>query len=217
MGKRHEARQELIVPVRIFGTDAHGQIFSETVHTSDVSRGGVQLTGVRAELKTEEIIGLTYENKKGHFRVRWAGQFGTPQAGRVGLLNLTPEKSLWNIAFPDVHILDSYKWQAGERRKDPRVKVVLSVELQPEHGALMWAHSADLSLGGCFLEMAIPLKVGEKLKIGMWIDGTKVWLQGRVASSTPGFGVGFRFTDLSDKHILLLKNFLNSKTLTGRP
>jgi hypothetical protein len=216
MGKRHETRQELKVPVRIFGTDAHGQIFSESVTTLDISRGGVQLAGVRAELKSEEIIGLTYESKKGHFRVRWAGPFGTPLAGRVGLLNLTPEKPLWNIAFPDVNVLDNYKWQAGERRKDPRVKVVLSVELQPEHGALMWAHSADLSLGGCFLEMAIPIKVGEKLKIGMWIDGTKVWLQGQVASSTPGFGVGFHFTDLTDKDVLLLKNFLNSKTIISR-
>ncbi len=207
MGTRHQPRIELKVPVRIFGTDAHGKIFSETVTTLDVSQDGAQLAGVQAELKIDEIIGLTYAQKKVHFRIKWVGKPGTPMANRVGLLNLTPEKPLWELTFPKpAH--DQYKWQSGERRKFPRIRVVLSVELQPEGGAPIWANSADLSEGGCFVEMAIPLKQDQKLKVGLWLDGGKMWVQGEVVSSTPGFGVGIKFLDVTDSENAALKTFL---------
>jgi hypothetical protein len=193
--------------VRIFGTDAHGKIFSESVSTVDVSQDGAQLAGVQAELKNDEIIGLTYAQKKVHFRVKWIGKPGTPMANRVGLLNLTPEKPLWEMVLPKP-AQDQYKWQSGDRRKFPRIRVVLSVELQPEGGAPIWANSADLSEGGCFVEMAIPLKQGQKLKVGLWIDGAKMWVHGEVVSSTPGFGIGIKFLDLSESDKTALKNFL---------
>jgi hypothetical protein len=44
MGKRREPRKE-ILPVRIFGTDGSGQIFSEKVVTVNVSRQGIELSG----------------------------------------------------------------------------------------------------------------------------------------------------------------------------
>ena len=212
MGKRHQPRLELKVPVRIFGTDAHGQLFSENVNTIDVSQDGAQLVDVHAELKNDEIIGLTYAQKKVHFRIKWIGKPGTPLAGRVGLLNLTPEKPLWDVPLPKSE-MDQYKWKAGERRQYPRVKVVLSVELQPENSAMIWANSADLSMGGCFVEMAIPLKKAEKLKIGLWIGEGKVWFQGEVASSTPGFGIGIKFINVPEKDAAALKAFLQ-KTKT---
>jgi hypothetical protein len=212
MGKRHQPRKELKMPVRIFGTDMHGQVFSETVETVDISKDGAQLAGVKAPLAADEIIGLTYAQKKVHFRVKWTGKPGTPQAGRIGLLNLTPEKPLWDGSLPE-NVMDNYKWQAGERRQHPRFKVVLSVELQPEQGAAIWANAADLSVGGCFVEMAIPLKKSARLKIGLWIDGAKVWFQGEVASSTPGFGIGIKFTKLTETEVTRLKSFLQSQSL----
>lgn len=210
MGKRLQPRQDLVVPVRIFGTDASGKIFSETAATVDVSQGGAQLSGVSAELKLDEIIGLTYEQKKIHFRVKWVGQPGTPKAGHVGLLNLSPEKPLWGISFPET-IPDNYVWKAGDRRKHPRIRCTLSVELQPVGGSPVWANAADLSIGGCFVEMAIPLKQGEKLKIGLWMEAGKLWVQGEVASSTPGFGVGVKFDSLSEQESAAIKKFLQIK------
>jgi len=207
MGTRRNPRIELKVPVRIFGTDAHGKIFSESVSTLDVSLDGAQLAGVQAELKIDEIVGLTYAQKKVHFRVKWIGKPGTPMANRIGLLNLTPEKPLWEVTLPK-SAQDQYKWQSSDRRKFPRIRVVLSVELQPEGGAPIWANSADLSEGGCFVEMAIPLKKGQKSKVGLWIDGNKMWVAGEVVSSTPGFGIGIKFLDLADDERSALRNFV---------
>jgi hypothetical protein len=210
MGKRHQPRTELKVPVRIFGTDSFGRIFSENVETVDVSRDGVQLSGVKAQIALDEIVGITYSQKKIHFRVKWIGVAGTPKAGRIGLLNLTPEKPLWDTTLPENRV-DDYRWVSGERRQHPRIKMLLAVELQVERGNNLWANAADLSEGGCFVEMAIPLAAGSKLKIGLWINGSKTWFRGEVASSTPGFGIGIRFTRLSDADLAMLKSFLQAK------
>ena len=48
MGKRREPRMPIELPLRIFGTDAGGKIFSENVTTMDVSQNGAGLRGVRA-------------------------------------------------------------------------------------------------------------------------------------------------------------------------
>ncbi len=100
MGKRREPRIEIKVPVRIFGTDAGGQIFSEKVSTLNVSQQGVEVAGVQAKPNVDEIVGLTYGATKVHFRVKWVGTPGTPKAGHLGLLNLSPEKSLWDFKLP---------------------------------------------------------------------------------------------------------------------
>ena len=48
MGKRREPRKEIRVPIRIFGTDGSGQIFSEKAFTVNVSQQGLELSGVQA-------------------------------------------------------------------------------------------------------------------------------------------------------------------------
>jgi len=208
MGKRSEPRKAVQVPVRIFGTDQQGRIFSETVNTVDVSRSGAKLTGVKAQLKVDEIIGLSCGPNRVHFRVKWAGQPGTPMEGQIGLINLTPERPLWDLHLL-LGVIDTFRPELhGERRKTPRVKCDVPVELRPEGEANMWGKASDLSLGGCFVEMPIPLKPDTKFEIALWIGETKVRLRGEVASTAPGFGIGVRFVsvgaaerDLLAKHI----------------
>lgn len=197
MGKRCEPRKLVQVPVRIFGTDHHGRIFSEKVTTIDVSRSGARISGVRAEIKIDEIIGLTYGQNKVHFRVKWAGQPGTQTAGQLGLLNLTPERPLWDLALP-AGAIDPFRPEFhGERRKTPRFKCDVPVEIRPDGQANMWGKASDISLGGCFVEMPIPLSKDAKFEIALWLGQTKVRLRGEVASSAPGFGIGVRFVGVS--------------------
>ena len=196
MGKRSEPRKQVQVPVRIFGTDRQGRIFSETVATVDVSRSGVKLSGVKAQLQVDEIIGLTCGTNKVHFRVKWAGQQGSPTEGQIGLLNLTPERPLWDLHLP-LGVMDTFRPEFhGERRKTPRMKCDVPVELRPEGEANMWGKASDISLGGCFVEMPIPLKPDTKFEIALWIGETKVRLRGEVASTAPGFGIGVRFVNV---------------------
>jgi hypothetical protein len=209
MSKRREPRKDLQISVRIFGTDSSGKAFSEKVNTVNVSRHGVELVGVSASLNPEETIGLTYANNRVHFRVKWVGKPQTSKEGHVGLLNMSPEKPLWDFPLPAL-APDDHRPVMVESRKNPRFRCQNSIELHSEAGASFWATIADLSVGGCYVEMALPFPKGSKVKVGIWIGETKVRADGEVAYSAPGLGIGIKFTKLSDVDTQRLTQFLET-------
>jgi PilZ domain len=207
MGRRREPRKEIQAQVRIFGTSSGGQVFSEKAITVNVSRQGVELSGVKARVNLGEIIGLTYGKNRVHFRVKWIGKLGTPTAGHVGLLNISLEKPLWDFPLPS-SAPDNHLPQFVEVRNHPRFKCHNSVEIHAQSGASFWATIADLSIGGCYIEMAIPLPPGSKVRVGIWIEETKSWADGEVAYSTPGLGTGVRFDKLSESDLERIRQYL---------
>lgn len=214
MGQRREPRKDLKVPVRIFGTDAEGRPFSENVSTLNVSREGAKLAGLKAKIKSGEVVGMAYGAVKGRFCVKWTGVEGTPVEGQVGLQNIAPEKPFWDFPLPAPGMDEFGRHSKGtERRKHARLKCMNSVELYPEgESTKVWGKASDLSLGGCFVEMPMPLKQGTKLKIVLWIKEEKLHVKGKVVSSRPGFGVGIQFNEISPDDAARLKQFLQSIT-----
>lgn len=209
MGKRREPRKVVELPVRIFGIDDAGKIFSENVTALDVSQNGARLTGVRAQARVDEIVGVTYGRNKVHFRVKWIGPPGTPREGQLGLLNLTPQKPFWDFPLPHAISADNFR-STVERRRSPRVKGSVSAELHPSEGSVIWGKASDLSLGGCFVEMPIPLPIETRLVIMLWLGETKLRLNGQVVSASPGFGIGLRFTEVSAESEQFLRQHLVS-------
>jgi hypothetical protein len=210
MGKRREPRLEIKVPVRIFGTDGGGKIFSEKVFTANVSQQGAELSGVQAQPNVDEIVGVTYGATKTHFRVKWVGQSGTPKAGHLGLLNLSPATSLWDFPLPPPSFDGSVR-DTHDRRVHPRLKCTNSVEIYPAGApAPIRSRTSDISLGGCFLEMPNPLPKGTQIRIALWVKEFKLWANGEVVTSTPGFGIGIKFTSITEQDRNQLKQFLES-------
>ena len=121
MGRRRELRREIQTPVRIFGTDSNGEVFSAKASTVNVSQQGIELSGVEPRLNLDETIGLIYGKNRVHFRVKWIGQPGTPKAGHVGLLNVSPERPLWDFPLPSP-TPDDHQPQFVQQRKHPRFK-----------------------------------------------------------------------------------------------
>ena len=210
IGKRREPRKEIKVPVRIFGTDKSGQTFSEKVMTVDVSRQGVCLSGVQARPKIDEIVGVTYGPTKAHFRVKWVGEPGTPRAGLMGLLNLVPEKTFWDFPLPAATV-DTAGVAATERRQSPRLKCACSAEVYPSGVvAPIRTRTSDLGIGGCFLEMPTPIPKKTVVRIALWVKDSKLWANGEVVTSTPGFGIGVKFTGVTPEDRRQLQDFLDS-------
>jgi hypothetical protein len=209
MGRRRAPRKEIEVPVRIFGTDSSGQVFSEKALTVNISQGGVELKGVPVRLALDEIIGVTYGKNRVHFRVKWVGMPGTPREGHVGLLSISPEKPLWDFPLPDSGP-DDHEPKFSEVRRHPRYKCHNSVEIHGQDGASFWATISDVSLGGCYVEMAIPFPKGTKVKVGIWIGKVKVWADGFVAYSTPGFGTGVRFDKVSESDLEQIRQYVGT-------
>jgi hypothetical protein len=209
MGMRSEPRKDIQVPVRIFGTDKTGAVFSQKALTVNVSHNGVELAGVQSQLAVDEIVGLSYGNNRVHFRVKWVGASGTPKAGRVGLRSVSPGKLLWDFPL-DSSCPDPYQPGGVERRKSPRYRCQLSAEIHIHGGPSFWGNLADLSLGGCYVEMPLPIETGTKLKMALWLGQDRVWAEGEVAHRTPGFGVGVCFTQVEDADRERIGKFLDS-------
>lgn len=211
MGLRREPRKAVEVSVRIFGTDSEGKIFSQNVTTLDVSQNGLRLAGVQARVTVDEIIGVTYGKSKVHFRVKWVGDLGSQKEGQIGLLNLTPEKSFWDFPLPPGAI-DRFHYTDKDRRQFPRVKCSISAELHPPGQSVIWAKVADLSVGGCFIEMAIPLPRESKLEVILWLGTNKMPFDCEVVSTSPGFGMGVRFNNVSPENLELLGHHIQTLT-----
>jgi hypothetical protein len=207
MGRRSQLRKPVEVPVRIFGTDSSGEVFSEKALTVNVSRNGAELAEVRSHLALDEIIGLTYGKNRAHFRVKWMGRPGTPKAGHLGLLNIAPEKPLWDFPLP-ADAVDVYQPGNTELRQHPRFRCQNSIEVHVNGGASFWGTVADLSLGGCYVEMPIPLEPGTRLKVGIWLGQSKAWAQAQVAHRTPGLGIGLSFLEISESDRDQIRRFL---------
>jgi hypothetical protein len=56
----------------------------------------------------------------------------------------------------------------------------------------------------------MPLPVNTEFEIALWLGETKLRLQGEVASASPGFGMGVRFTNLSPENLEFLRRHLQS-------
>lgn len=205
-----EPRKAIEVPVRVFGTDCNGKPFYENLTTVDVSLQGAKLGGLKAKLQLDEIIGLTYGKNKAHFRVKWIGTPGTATEGVLGLLNLTPGKPLWDFPISQLDAETADIQPSGERRRWPRVKCSVSVEIRAAGEAIIWGKASDLSQGGCFIEMAIPLRNGISFDIALWLGEAKLHLQGQVVSVQPGFGNGVRFLGLTSEHQTHLRRFIET-------
>jgi hypothetical protein len=207
MGKRREPRKEIQLPVRIFGTDSSGKMFSENAFTVNVGQNGVELSGVRPDVNLDETVGVSYGANRGRFKVRWVGKAGTPKAGHLGLLNISPEKAFWDFPLP-VAAKDDYQPPASQLRKYHRIKCHNSVALHTPEGASFWGTVADLSVAGCYVEMAIPLAPGSKVSLAIWIGESKVWVDGEVAFSTPGMGIGVKFNRMSEQDLERIREYL---------
>jgi len=200
MGKRRDPRIQARLQVRIAGIDANGRPLLQVVMTRDISRQGALLDGIQGTFELGEIISVSYKNNKARFRVAWMGDTGTDRAGQIGVQSIDPAKCIWDTANLPSPTADTYAAQAKERRQQRRVPCKLGAELYMQgSGTLVRADVRDISVGGCFVAMPTlpPDKV--RLKIIIWVNDTKLAIQGVVASRRPGFGISIKFTEMTDE------------------
>jgi hypothetical protein len=218
MVSRREPRKDIRVPVRIFGTDVSGKPFNENVFTVNVSRGGAMVIEVRTQLKVGETIGIVYGQTKGRYQVRWVGSPDGPGANLAGLESIKTEDVIWDFPLPAPGADDTVKARAiNERRQNPRMRCSLSVELHPAtQENRIWGRVADISLGGCFVEMSSPVKEGTQLRLALWIGEKKIWARGKVAGVRLGSGVGIQFLEMKDEDREQLKQYVETLPATRR-
>src|SRR5271166_3576256 len=99
---------------------------------------------------------------------------------------------------------------SNNRREHARIKINVPVEIRtdasdsPTRGA-----TADLSLGGCYIETIFPFPIGTNLDLQLSIE-TTVLIAATVVTCDPQVGNGIRFVRMLPEDREALRTFLEA-------
>jgi PilZ domain len=98
----------------------------------------------------------------------------------------------------------------NDRRESERIRVSVPVEIQTDSGGSPTrCATADLSLGGCYIETIFPFPIGTELDLQLSIE-TVVLITATVATCDPQVGNGIRFIGMLPEDRDALKVFLEA-------
>ena len=69
--RRHEPRTPIDLPLQVWGVDTRGERFLQSARARDISWSGALLSGLDADLRSGDVIGILYAGRKARFRVVW--------------------------------------------------------------------------------------------------------------------------------------------------
>src|SRR4029077_10740403 len=109
MGQRKNTRIKMVLPLRLWGTDATGKTFMLMAHTLDVSPTGARVAGVRAQITPGDVVGVQYRMQKQQFRVAWVGRPGPSRDSRIGIEYLDRDRKILALELPASEGADDYE------------------------------------------------------------------------------------------------------------
>jgi len=100
---------------------------------------------------------------------------------------------------------------AEEKRNHPRLKVRVPVELRQEASETpIRGETADLSLGGFYIEMMFTLDIGTQVDITIQVGDSTLLATGEVVTCDRTVGNGIRFTSMLPEDREDLERFLQA-------
>jgi len=98
-----------------------------------------------------------------------------------------------------------------ERRQFQRSHMAVQTELRVQGNEMpIRMETADISMSGCYVEMAVTLEVGTALNIILWLGHEKLAIAGRVVTRHPLFGNGIEFNSTPQDSRQTLQLFLDA-------
>jgi c-di-GMP-binding flagellar brake protein YcgR len=95
-----------------------------------------------------------------------------------------------------------------ERRRYPRVKVKLPIELKFTETAPMRTATDEISLCGCYIETMFTMEVGTRLSLALSLKDDVIRCMGVVATKYPQVGNGIDFIDMAPDDRLKLSTYV---------
>lgn len=96
----------------------------------------------------------------------------------------------------------------SERRRYPRLKAKIPVEIRCSNSAPMRTSTDEVSLCGCYIETMFTLEVGTRLSLFLSCEDQKIATNAVVATKYPQVGNGIDFIDIAPEDRLKLGEFL---------
>ena len=98
-----------------------------------------------------------------------------------------------------------------ERRRYPRVKAAIPVELTCAGKSPMRTATDEISLCGCYIEMMFTIDVGTKLGVVFSLNQERVGAEGLVVTKHPQVGNGIEFIEMSPEGRLKLSEYISER------
>jgi hypothetical protein len=96
MEERNEPRKDERLVVTISGRDKTGQLFTQQVMASSLSRTGALLSGVSREVRPGDLIWVAYGSTKSRFKVVWVRDSESHQLIQAAIHLLKTETCPWS-------------------------------------------------------------------------------------------------------------------------
>jgi hypothetical protein len=201
MSDRPEPRIQVELAVRVWGMGKDGHPFFQEAEARNISSEGALLSGLEQQLTAGDTIGVQYGDKKARFRVVWVIDAGATHKIQAGVQLLADQQIPWRrelTATPAVSPI--LPGSPTNKRKFPRLKVQIPIELTDERGATqMKTNATDMSGRGCYVETLLPAPPGTVLTATFWVASEKVSSITVVRTSDSGVGMGIEFIGLDEE------------------
>src|SRR6202158_4984503 len=205
MSDKLEPRLDVELPVRVFGMGADGRPFLQNAQARNISQHGAKLSGLEAQLKPGDVIGVQVGDKKARCKVIWVVDAGQTQKISVGVNLIEGQPCPWEKEMQQAPQATASALRVApsdeDKRKFPRRRVPFPIEIRDQGGvgSHMNTKAADISARGCYVETMLPLPVGKLLNIAFWLDAEKISTPAVIRSCDGGVGMGIEFTGLDEK------------------
>jgi PilZ domain len=95
MDRRREGRTEVELHLMVWGVDTKGERFLQEATARDISMSGALLTGLDADLRSGDIVGIMCGKRKARFRVVWVRYDETGDKMRVAVHRIDSDECPW--------------------------------------------------------------------------------------------------------------------------
>ena len=79
----------------VWGVNTEGERFLQEAHARELSLSGALLTGLDADLRSGDVIGILYGKKKARYRVVWVRYDGGGEKMQVAVHRLEADECPW--------------------------------------------------------------------------------------------------------------------------
>lgn len=93
--RRRESRIRTDLPLLVWGIDTRGERFLEEAHARDISLRGALLSGLEADLRSGDVIGILCSGRKARFRVIWTRYDEGGEKMQVAVHRVEPDACPW--------------------------------------------------------------------------------------------------------------------------
>jgi len=118
--RRRESRWVADLEVLVWGVDIKGERFLQEAKAVDISLSGALLTGLDADLRSGDVVGILFGKKKARYRVVWIRYDGAGDKMQVAIHRIQADECPWLDLLTDADQASSRESsQTGEKPINP--------------------------------------------------------------------------------------------------